>query len=138
MLIPSSLHAVEQESLADILTTTSIGGVPVEIRRAGEGVHLLIIFSHGMGGCPSGVDGIQSQLANYGYIVVAPKHADCIERQTTPDVSWRKPLEWTDQTNSDRKDDIHKVLDALPSTGYAKHIESFDQVGGSTNEKSKV
>mgnify|MGYP001164279517 FL=1 len=129
VLTSSSLQAVEQESLADIMTTTSIDGVPVEIRRAGDGVYPLIIFSHGMGGCPSGLDGIQSQLANAGYIVVAPKHTDCIERRTTPDVSWRKPLKWTDQTNSDRKDDIHKVLDALPSSGYAKHIKSFDEVG---------
>jgi dienelactone hydrolase len=123
------LQALEQESLANIMESTSIGGVAVEIRRAGGGVYPLIIFSHGMGGCPSGVDGMQSRLANAGYIVMAPKHADCIERRTTPDVSWRKPREWTDQTNSDRRDDIHKILDTLPSTGYAKHIESFDQVG---------
>jgi pimeloyl-ACP methyl ester carboxylesterase len=129
LLTSLPLQAVEQESLANIMTTTSIDGVPVEIRRAGDGVYPLIIFSHGMGGCPSGVDGMQSRLANAGYIVVAPKHADCIERRITPDVSWRKPREWTDQTNSDRRDDIHKILDALPSTGYAKHIESVDQVG---------
>ncbi len=129
LLTSLPLQAVEQESLANIMTTTSIDGVPVEIRRAGDGVYPLIIFSHGMGGCPSGVDGIQSQLANAGYIVVAPKHADCIERRTTPDVSWRKPREWTGQTNSDRRDDIHKILDALPSTDFAKHIKSFDQVG---------
>lgn len=129
LLTSLPLRAVEQESLANIMTTTSIDGVPVEIRRSGDGVYPLIIFSHGMGGCPSGVDGMQSRLANAGYIVVAPKHADCIERRTTPDVSWRKPREWTDQTNSDRRDDIHKILDALPSTGYAKHIESVDQVG---------
>jgi pimeloyl-ACP methyl ester carboxylesterase len=129
LLTSLPLQAVEQESLANIMTTTSIDGVPVEIRRAGDGVYPLIIFSHGMGGCPSGVDGMQSRLANAGYVVVAPKHADCIERRTTPDMSWRKPREWTDQTNSDRRDDIHKILDALPSTGYAKHIESFDQVG---------
>jgi pimeloyl-ACP methyl ester carboxylesterase len=129
LLTSLPLRAVEQESLANIMTTTSIDGVPVEIRRSGDGVYPLIIFSHGMGGCPSGVDGMQSRLANAGYIVVAPKHADCIERRITPDVSWRKPREWTDQTNSDRRDDIHKILDALPSTGYAKHIESVDQVG---------
>ena len=43
------LQALEQESLANIMETTSIGGVAVEIRRAGCGVYPLIIFSHGMG-----------------------------------------------------------------------------------------
>jgi len=38
----------------------SIGGVNVEICRAGNGVYPLIIFSHGMGGCPGNTDGIQS------------------------------------------------------------------------------
>ena len=33
------------------------------------------------------------------------------------------------QTNSNRKDDIHKVLDALPSSNYAKYIQSFKRVG---------
>ena len=112
-----------------ILTTDTIGGVEVEIRRADNGRHPLVIFSHGMGACPAGVDGIQSRLARAGYAVVAPKHADCISGSTTPDVSWRKPHKWTDKTHSNRRDDIHRVLDALPSSDYAQYIKSFDQVG---------
>ena len=112
-----------------ILTTDTIGGVEVEIRRADNGRHPLVIFSHGMGACPAAVDGIQSHLARAGYTVVAPKHADCTLGSTTPDVSWRKPQKWTDKTHSNRRDDIHRVLDALPSSGYAQYFKSFDQVG---------
>lgn len=112
-----------------ILTTDTIGGVEVEIRRADNDKHPLVIFSHGMGACPTSVDGIQSRLARAGYTVVAPKHADCISGSTTPDVSWRKPHKWTDKTHSNRRDDIHRVLDALPSSDYAQYIKSFDQVG---------
>ena len=116
-------------TIAEILTTDKIGDIEVEIRRPDNGVYPLIIFSHGMGACPAGVDGIQSRLANAGYIVVAPKHSDCISGNTTPDMSWRKPEQWTEQTNSNRRNDLHKVLDALPSTDHAQHIKTFKQVG---------
>jgi dienelactone hydrolase len=112
-----------------ILTTDTIGGIEVEIRRADNGGHPLVIFSHGMGVCPNSVDGIQSRLARAGYTVIAPKHADCISGSTTPDVSWRKPQKWTDKTHSNRRDDMHRVLDALPSSDYAQYIKSFDQIG---------
>lgn len=116
-------------AIGDILTTENIGGVSVEIRRAGNGVYPLIVFSHGMGGCPGNTDGIQSRLADAGYIVVAPKHQDCLSGSTTPDVPWTEPESWTDETNSDRRDDIHAVLDALPASAYAQYVEDFDNIG---------
>ncbi|MBY6188899.1 dienelactone hydrolase family protein [Microbulbifer agarilyticus] len=111
------------------MTTTNIGGVSVEIRRAGNGVYPLVIFSHGMGGCPGNTNGIQSRLADAGYIVVAPKHDDCLTGNTTPDVPWTQPENWTDQTNVDRRDDMHAVLDALPSSAYSQYIEGFSNIG---------
>jgi dienelactone hydrolase len=116
-------------AVADVMTTTNIGGVDVEIRRAGNGIYPLVIFSHGMGGCPGNTDGIQSKLADAGYIVVAPKHDDCLTGSTTPDVPWTKPENWTDQTNRNRRDDIHAVLDALPSSTYSQYIEGFSNIG---------
>lgn len=116
-------------AFADIKTTENIGGVEVEIRRAGNGVYPLVVFSHGMGGCPGNTDGIQSRLADAGYVVVAPKHEDCHTGNTTPDNPWGEPLSWTDQSNSDRRDDIHAVLDALPSSAYAQYIEGFSNIG---------
>ena len=116
-------------AVGDILTTETIGGVEVEIRRAGDGIYPLVIFSHGMGGCPSNNDEIQSRLADAGYIVVAPKHEDCFSGSTTPDVPWADPENWTDQTNRDRRDDIHAVLDALPFSSYAQYVQDFGQIG---------
>lgn len=116
-------------AFAEILTTEIIGGVEVEIRRGGNEVYPLIIFSHGMGACPESTAGLQSRIANRGYIVVAPKHQDCQTGSTTPDTPWGEPENWTEQSNSNRRDDIHAVLDALPYGDYAQYIESFSDVG---------
>jgi len=114
---------------AEVLTTENIEGIEVEIRRPANGAYPLIVFSHGMGACPAKYSGIQSRLANAGYIVVSPKHEDCISGSTKPDVSWREPEKWTAQSNSNRRDDMHKVLDALPSSHYAQYIKTFKQIG---------
>ena len=71
---------------AEVLTTENIEGIEVEIRRPANGVYPLIIFSHGMGACPAKYSGIQSRLANAGYIVVAPKHGDCMSGSAKPDM----------------------------------------------------
>ena len=123
------LTAQALPSIAVILNTETIEGVEIEIRRPDNGIYPLIIFSHGMGACPTNYSGIQNRLTSAGYIVVSPKHADCISGSTKPDLPWREPERWTNQTNSNRKDDIHKVLDALPSSNYAEYINSFKQVG---------
>jgi len=116
-------------SIADVLKIERINGVEVEIRRPATGIYPLIIFSHGMGACPADYSSINGRLADAGYIVVAPKHADCISGSTKPEIPWREPEKWTEQTNSNRKDDIHRVLDALPSSNYAQYIDTFKQVG---------
>lgn len=128
-LILLSLTAQALPSIAVVLNTETIEGVEIEIRRPDNGIYPLIIFSHGMGACPTNYSGIQNRLTSAGYIVVSPKHADCISGSTKPDLPWREPERWTKQTNSNRKDDIHKVLDALPSSNYAEYIKSFKQVG---------
>ena len=128
LILALGLGAAES-AVGDTLTTENIGGVEVEIRRAGDGSYPLIIFSHGMGGCPGNTDGIQGRLADAGYIVVAPKHADCLSGSSTPDVAWNDPENWTDQTNRNRRDDIHAVLDALPSSAYGQYVKDFSEVG---------
>jgi len=114
---------------ADIFTTANIGGVDVEIRRGDNSANPLIIFSHGMGSCPGSTNGIQSRLADAGYIIVAPKHVDCATGSTTPDVPWGDPEDWNDQSNSNRRDDIHAVLDALPTSSFAQYVDDFNSIG---------
>jgi dienelactone hydrolase len=128
-LIVLSLTAQTVPSIAAVFNAETIEGVEVEIRRPDNGIYPLIIFSHGMGACPADYAGIQDRLVNAGYIVVSPKHADCISGNTTPDIPWRKSGKWTDTTNSNRRDDLHKLLDALPSSTYAQYTKTFKQVG---------
>ena len=128
-LILLSLTAQTAPSIAAVFNADTIEGVEVEIRRPDNGIYPLIIFSHGMGACPADYSGIQNRLSSAGYIVVSPKHADCFSGSTKPDIPWREAERWTKQTNSNRKDDIHKVLDSLPSSNYAIYIKSFKKVG---------
>ena len=126
------LGTVQSISPNDPITTTArVGGVTVEIRRPGQGVYPLIIFSHGMGGCPANNNSIQSKLADEGYIIVAPKHKDCRSGSTEPDppAEWDELELWSDATNADRRDDIHAVLDALPDSRFARYVEDFGNVG---------
>ena len=116
-------------SIAAVVETATIAGIQIEVRRPDNNAHPLIIFSHGMGACPDDYSGIQSRLVDAGYVVISPKHADCISGSKKPDISWRDSEKWTEQTNINRRDDIHKVLDALPTGQYAKYVKSFDQVG---------
>jgi pimeloyl-ACP methyl ester carboxylesterase len=124
-----ALIPVGSASAAHLTVGKVVGGVEVEVRRPGNGVYPLVIFSHGMGSCPGSTDGIQSALADKGYIVVAPKHRDCFSGDTTPDSLWGEPENWTDQSNRDRRDDIHAVLDALPYSRFAEYIQDFSNVG---------
>ena len=118
-------------AIADVLTTDTIGGVQVEIRTPNNAAYPLplIVFSHGMGACPESTDDLQGRVADAGYIVLAPKHQDCHTGSTTPDVAWGEPESWTDQSNRNRRDDMHAVLDALPYGPYAQYVQDFGNVG---------
>jgi len=120
---------VGSASAAKVTTGHTIGGVEVEVRRTGTDVYPVIIFSHGMGGCPDHVDGLLSRLADKGYLVIAPKHRDCFSGSTTPDTPWGEPQSWTDKSNRDRRDDIHAILDALPYSRFARFVENFNDIG---------
>jgi len=114
---------------AEILSTATIGGVEVDIRRPSEGAYPLIIFSHGMGACPDDYSDIQKRLVNAGYVIIAPKHSDCVSGLTQPEIPWREAQNWTEQTHAYRRDDIHHLLNELPSSTYEQYIESFNRVG---------
>lgn len=124
-----SLISLASPSKAAMLEKTTIDGVQIEVRRPDNDVYPLIIFSHGMGACPADYSSIQDRLSDAGYLVISPKHNDCISGSKKPDVPWRDAEKWTKDTNGNRKNDIHSVLDALPSSQYAKYVKSFKQVG---------
>ena len=88
----------------------SVGGFP------------LVIFSHGFGGCNTQSVFLMESLANAGYLVVAPNHADagCGKARVAwsdrhSEEPFQKAEEWSDATYKDRLVDIKAVLDAVLS-----------------------
>jgi pimeloyl-ACP methyl ester carboxylesterase len=97
--------------------TATIGGRDVEIwRPAASGPAPLIVFSHGYLGCPDQSSFLMRALAEAGYLVVAPRHADAscgLRGLTLPQAAFWRPWTWSDATYRDRRDDIVAVLDSL-------------------------
>jgi dienelactone hydrolase len=96
--------------------TATIGGRKVDIWRPSEsGPAPIIIFSHGYLGCGRQSTFLTQALADAGYLVVAPQHADslCGQQLNLPEVPFWQPQNWSDQTYRDRRDDIVAVISAL-------------------------
>jgi pimeloyl-ACP methyl ester carboxylesterase len=96
--------------------TATLGGRVVDIwRPAGGGAAPIIIFSHGYLGCGRQSRFLTRALADAGYLVVAPQHADslCSHHLSRPEVPFRRPKDWSDATYRDRRDDIVAVIAAL-------------------------
>ena len=98
--------------------TITLGGREVAVwRPAGGGAAPIIVFSHGFAGCATQSTFLTRALAEAGYLVVAPRHADawCGGQFSLnlPAAPFWRPEEWTDASYRDRRDDIVAVLDAL-------------------------
>jgi pimeloyl-ACP methyl ester carboxylesterase len=92
----------------------------------------LVLFSHGFQGCPTQVTFLTQALADSGFVVVAPKHADAAcgnEEKVEPEESFRDAASWSDATYRDRRDDMVAVLDALRGDASWRGRINFDQVG---------
>ena len=76
----------------------------------------VLIFSHGFGGCATGVSYLMKALAKHGYWVFAPQHKDgsCNRRAPgRPEEPFRDAAQWSDRTYADRRDDILALEGAL-------------------------
>jgi predicted dienelactone hydrolase len=81
----------------------------------------VVVFSHGFGGCNTQSVFLMEALANAGYLVVAPNHADahCGSARRSRSGGWRpeepfqKAGNWSEATYRDRRADIEAVLDAV-------------------------
>jgi dienelactone hydrolase len=96
--------------------TATIGGRKVDIwRPASGGAAPIIIFSHGYLGCGGQSTFLTRALAEAGYFVIAPQHADslCGHQMSLPDVPFWQPQDWSDSTYRDRRDDIVAVIAGL-------------------------
>ncbi len=100
--------------------------------RGHRGPLPVLIFSHGFGGCATGVTYLMKALAERGYWVFAPQHKDgsCNRRAAgRPEEPFRDPEKWTEHTYSRRRDDILAVEGALKlDPKYAAQVD-FSRLG---------
>ncbi|MDF3024062.1 MAG: hypothetical protein K0R10_1423 [Alphaproteobacteria bacterium] len=75
----------------------------------------LVIFSHGFSGCKTQSKFLMTALAQHGYVVVAPDHADalCGNGFSKAQENFRDIEKWTDATYKTRGDDIKNLYAAL-------------------------
>lgn len=103
----------------------------------------LLIFSHGFGGCAKQTNFLMQYLADHGYIVIAPDHADakCNGRfgalvsamrpgtRDWPERPFRNPESWTDETEADRRDDVLFALSSMLDDRQYKNYVDTDRIG---------
>jgi predicted dienelactone hydrolase len=114
---------------------TRIGGVDVVVwaPSGGEpGKLAVVLFSHALYLCPTQSRYLTRVLADAGYLVIAPRHADSGCSLSMRPSLWRmsgKPsLLWTDQDFRDRAEDIRAVVDALPDDPRYGSVADLDRL----------
>ena len=76
----------------------------------------VVVFSHAMHMCPTQSRYLTRALADAGYLVIAPRHADSNCRLSIPELSrngWKPSLMWSEDDFRDRADDVRKLVAAL-------------------------
>ena len=121
---PVSAEGGLMKRLQDRLAARMEGNVPV-VEIAGlktaywlpdtQGPAPLVIFSHGFRGCKTQSKFLMQALADHGYVVVAPGHADamCNHGVKRSEEKFSDIEKWTDQTYKNRGDDIRNLYAAL-------------------------
>jgi len=107
-------HSAEEES-------TQLGGVsvvvwtPASVERSALPV---VVFSHALYMCATQSRYLMRALADSGYLVIAPQHADSScsfsVRPSLSRMSAKPSPLWTEDDFRDRADDIRAVVEALP------------------------
>jgi predicted dienelactone hydrolase len=105
---------------------TRIGGVDVVVWSSPAtsfDPQPVVVFSHAMHMCPTQSRYLMRALADAGYLVIAPRHADSNCRLSIPGLSrngWKPSLMWGEDDFRDRADDIRKLVAALPGDARFK------------------
>lgn len=105
----------------------TIAGVKVAFwKPQAPGQHPLVLFSHGLNGCSTQSTFLTQALANAGYFVAAPDHADAKcggSGIAAPEERLGDPESWTDSTYASRRDDMRTVLEGLKHSQWADVID---------------
>lgn len=107
-----------------------------------DGPWPMIIFSHGFGGCAKQSTFLTSNIADQGYIVVAPDHKDARPCSSVrayemasqfmdkiPEVPFREPAQWSEETYAGRRDDIIFTLASILDDPRFKGVVDEDRIG---------
>lgn len=128
-LLPATASAAREES-------ARIGGVDVVVwmpsTQAADRL-AVIMFSHALYMCPTQSRYLTRAIADAGYLVIAPLHADSSCRFSLWPSVWRisgkpSPL-WNDSDYRDRADDIRNVVAALPADARYGRIADVTRLG---------
>jgi predicted dienelactone hydrolase len=123
LTLPGIVHAQED--------TIALGGRQVVTWRPTQtaGVRApVVIFSHGLGGCPTQSRFMTAGLAARGYWVFAPVHRDagCLPKRASsvrPKHPLSQPQMWTDLTYANRIDDVRAIVAALSAPQWSKRVD---------------
>jgi predicted dienelactone hydrolase len=114
--------------------------LPPDFQKS-EGPWPLILFSHGFDACAMQSAFLTSYLADQGYIVAAPEHADgrrCKDVRSAggqrssgraPEVPFREAMAWSDKTYADRRDDMLFALKSVLDDPQFKGVIDEDRIG---------
>lgn len=107
-------------ALARSPDSITLGGVRAVVWRPRDpGPHPLLIFSHGFHGNARQSTFLTTALADHGWLVVAPEHADSTtagqlaSTGLRPEIPFLRSEDWTDRTHRGRHDDIAAIVNAL-------------------------
>jgi len=105
--------------------------VAVWLPRETSQPHPIVIFSHGFHGGYRQSESIAKAIADAGYIVFSPNHADAMNtgKVQKVEVSFKQPSKWSDTTYSARRDDICKLIAALKQDPKWNRSIDWSQVG---------
>jgi predicted dienelactone hydrolase len=88
----------------------------------------VVIFSHGLGGCPTQSRFMTAGLAARGYYVFAPLHRDAgcmrpVSGPIKPKHRLSDPNAWGDLTYGDRMEDLRAIVDALSGAAWSSKLD---------------
>ena len=99
---------------------TRIGGIDAVVWSSSDAPFdrkPVVVFSHAMHMCPTQSRYFTRALADAGYLVIAPRHADSNCRLSIPELSrmgFKPSLMWSEDDFRDRAEDIRTLVAALP------------------------
>ncbi|MDB4874920.1 MAG: hypothetical protein JWM41_1366 [Gemmatimonadetes bacterium] len=110
--------------------TVTLGGREVVVwrpRNVSPGPQPIVIFSHGLGGCPTQSRFMTEGLSARGYWVFAPFHRDAGCGKPGPTartpLPFSEPARWNDRTFANRADDVRAVIAALSAAPWSDHVD---------------